>query len=582
MFNLFLVDDEPFIIEGMMDLIDWPAYGLELVGSAENGRDALERIRQTPVDILITDISMPLMNGLDLIRRAREFRPELKAIVLSGFNEFDYLKEGMQLGIENYLLKPINVKELQDTLRNTTDKLLSSRTDARLQRHNVQIMRDNTLYRWMNGAISKSELAERAELLGLSLEAPYGFVALLRRGPAEQPEAQGTPDAGGVREFQGTSDAEGMREVQGTLDAEGVPEALAEQEAQEALLDRISAAFEGSRSVMPFRDLDGDIVVLAELRAKEADRTELARELKRLAAPGLSGAASVAEGAEEAGEARKPFPTPATADGAGESPVRLSLGSVHPLLASISESYREAKKAQEFFMIDPERDWVDYEDTVPLKKAELGEFPIEWETYAKLLVARDKEKLAELIAADFERIRQFEGMTPALLQEVALELIVRFKMELKAIKHTDEPELFEGGIGQANSATHYAELSDAVRQVAERCADSLALDARSPVVRQVLHEIEQHYAAELSLKALGARFHIHPVYLGQLFQKEVGESFTEHINKYRIEQAKKLLKTTPLKVHDIARQVGYWETGYFYKQFKKFVGVSPSEFKGLH
>jgi Response regulator containing CheY-like receiver domain and AraC-type DNA-binding domain len=118
--------------------------------------------------------------------------------------------------------------------------------------------------------------------------------------------------------------------------------------------------------------------------------------------------------------------------------------------------------------------------------------------------------------------------------------------------------------------------------VAERCVDSLAMDVRSPVVRQVLNEIEEHYADELSLKTLGTRFHIHPVYLGQLFQKEIGESFTEHINKYRIEQAKRLLKTSSLKVHDIARQVGYWETGYFYKQFKKFVGVSPSEFKGLH
>ncbi|MBB6637579.1 response regulator transcription factor [Cohnella thailandensis] len=510
MYKVFLVDDEPFITEGLMDAIDWPAYGLEVVGSAENGEEALERLRHTPVDILITDISMPLMNGLDLIRRARELHPDLKAVILSGFNEFDYLKEGLMLGIENYLLKPINVKELQDTLRNAADKLLNSRSDARLHEYNVQIMRDNTLYRWMNGRISKAELNERAELLGLSLDAPYGIVALLRREPS------------------------GLEE-------------------QEEALERIASAFDGRGTVIPFRDLDGDIVVLAGLSSPEEDRSGLALELKRIASPSANG-----------------------------TPARLSFGSPHPLLSSISDSYREAKKAQEFFMIDPDREWIDYEDTVPLKKAELGEFPIDWEAYRKLLVTRDKEKLSEDITADFERLRLMEGMTPAWLQEVALELIIRFKMELKAIKHSDEPELFEGGIGQANSASHYAELAEAVRQVAERCVDSLAMDVRSPVVRQVLNEIEEHYADELSLKTLGTRFHIHPVYLGQLFQKEIGESFTEHINKYRIEQAKRLLKTSSLKVHDIARQVGYWETGYFYKQFKKFVGVSPSEFKGLH
>ncbi|GIO14871.1 DNA-binding response regulator [Cohnella xylanilytica] len=504
MFKVFLVDDEPFIIEGLMDAIDWAAFGLEIVGSAENGQEALERIRYTPVDILITDISMPFLNGLDLIRQAREPRPDLKAIILSGFNEFDYLKEGLKLGIENYLLKPINVKELQDTLRNAADKLLSSRSDARLLQSNVQIMRDNTLYRWMNDRISESELAERAELLGLSLEAPFGIVALLRREPFD-------------------------------IDA------------QEQALAQLAAAFEGRRQAVPFRDLDGDIVVLAELSSPDEDRTELARTLRRIAAP-----------------------------------ARLSFGGPHPLRSSISASYREAKKAQEFFMIDPDRDWIDYEDTLPLKKAELVDFPIDWEGYRKLLVARDKEKLSESIAADFERLRAMEGMTPAQLQEVALELIIRFKMELKSIKHADEPELFAAGIGQANAASHYAELSEAVRQVAGRCVDSLAKDARSPVVLQVLSEIQEHYADDLSLKALGARFHIHPVYLGQLFQKEIGESFTEHINKYRIEQAKRLLKTSALKVHDIARQVGYWETGYFYKQFKKFVGISPTEFKGLH
>lgn len=98
---------------------------------------------------------------------------------------------------------------------------------------------------------------------------------------------------------------------------------------------------------------------------------------------------------------------------------------------------------------------------------------------------------------------------------------------------------------------------------------------------QVLSEIHEHYADELSLKALGARYHIHPVYLGQLFQKETGDNFTEYINRYRIEKAKELLKNSPLKVHEIARKIGYWETGYFYKQFKKYVGISPTEFKAL-
>lgn len=100
-------------------------------------------------------------------------------------------------------------------------------------------------------------------------------------------------------------------------------------------------------------------------------------------------------------------------------------------------------------------------------------------------------------------------------------------------------------------------------------------------MQQVLNYIHESYNEDVSLKTLGAQYHIHPVYLGQLFHKEVNESFTEYINKYRIEKAKELLRITSLKVHEIALKVGYWETGYFYKQFKKHVGISPTEYKGL-
>ncbi|MDG0793016.1 helix-turn-helix domain-containing protein [Cohnella ginsengisoli] len=300
--------------------------------------------------------------------------------------------------------------------------------------------------------------------------------------------------------------------------------------------------------------MDGDIVIVAGLPSEEeAGKQELARLLLPMLEKGSPGEAA-----------------------------RLSLGGVHPLRTDIAASYREAKKAQEYFMIYPEREWIDYAVTEPFKEAEPSEFPIDWEACRKLLVARDKEGLAAAVEADLERLRRREGVTPSYLHEVAVELIVRFKMELKAIKHSDETEMFSQGFAQANAASDYTELARALRSVAERCVDSLVKDSRSPVVLQVLEEIHRHYADELSLKQLGARYHIHPVYLGQLFQKETGESFTEYINKYRIEQAKKLLKSSTLKVHDIARQAGYWETGYFYKQFKKYVGISPTEFKGLH
>jgi len=507
MYKVCIVDDEPFIIEGLYDAVDWPAFGLEVVGTAENGEEALALIREKPVDLLVTDIAMPYMDGLELIRRAREFRPELKVVILSGYNEFDYLKEGMRLGIENYLLKPINIKELNDTLRTTVEKLDNRKPDAVLSKDSVQMMTDNTMYRWVNGRMTEAQFAERAALLGLTLASPYGLAVVLRPA-ADDPEAE-------ERAFRQTA-----------------------------------AFFAGSGEEVPFCDMDGDIVVVAGLRDPEADKPELLQRLLRL---------------------RKQLEP---------LPVRLSIGGVYPLRGQIADSYREAKKAQEYFMMYPEWEWVDYGDTAALKR-EAAAFPIDWAEYARLLVAKDRDGLSERILGDFEALRRREGMTPAALRAIAAELIVRFKLELQAIKHKEEPELFAQGFERARTAADYAGLAEAVRLTAVRCVDSLERDARSPIVLQVLSEIREHYAEDLSLKALGARYHIHPVYLGQLFQKETGENFTEYINRYRIEKAKELLRSSRLKVHEIARQIGYWETGYFYKQFKKYVGISPTEFKGL-
>lgn len=180
MYNVLLVDDEPFITEGLSDAIDWSGFGLEVVGSAENGKQALELLRQVPTDILITDISMPVMDGLELIRQARELLPGLKVIILSGYNEFNYLKEGMRLGIENYLLKPVHFEELRATLRDTVDKLNAARPERAFGEDEIGILRDNIMKRWLTGKIGAAELAERLEMLGIRLEKPYSAVAIVR------------------------------------------------------------------------------------------------------------------------------------------------------------------------------------------------------------------------------------------------------------------------------------------------------------------------------------------------------------------------------------------------------------------
>ncbi|MFD1175545.1 response regulator [Paenibacillus puldeungensis] len=503
MYKVFIVDDEPFIIEGLYDIVDWAKLGMEIVGHAENGLKALERLKQLPVDILITDISMPQMNGLDLIRSAREVHPNLKVIVLSGYDEFAYLKEGMALGIENYLLKPINLEEFQATLKTAIDKLNESK--VMLNEHSIRILRDNIMHRWIRRQIGSAEFRERADLLGISLNQPYAMVALLR------------------------------------------PERPANE-----LFDAALRIIAGQTWIVPFRDMDGDIVLLYNFDDPGQGK-ERADNIHRLLIEGLQ----------------------------SFKPVRISVGSVEETEGQAPESYSNAKKAQEYFMVFEDRNIICFEELESTGKQMKAGVSVDWAEYAKLLMARNREAMLQRIEEDFERLSRMEGVTPDDLHISAMEWIVRFKMQFKEIRHSEEPGLFKDSLVRIRSAGSIGELIGVLKEVADKTMESLDHDLKSPVVQQVLNNIHTSYNEDLSLKTLGSLYNIHPVYLGQLFHKEVGESFTEYINRYRIEKAKEQLRTTYQKVHEIARSVGYWETGYFYKQFKKYVGVSPTEFKGL-
>ncbi|MDR0267884.1 response regulator transcription factor [Paenibacillus sp.] len=507
MYKVFIVDDEPFIIEGLYDILDWSSLGLEIVGHAENGQQALDALASIPVDLLITDISMPIMNGLSLIAEARRIYPELKVIILSGFNEFDYLKQGMMLGIENYLLKPINIEELESTLRSTTEKMDSTRSVELYRAFDVQILKDNTLYRWLTGQIAESEFQERVDLLGLDLKNPYLVVSALR------------------------SKGEGTAEV----------------------LNRIGGLLEDHKEITSFRDVDGDLVLIGNLQ----HWTQGKRNFVDL----LEGILHEQSGLKEL--------------------LQVGIGSVVQLPEEARLSYKEAKQSLEYFMVYPDRSIIDYKLLEEERERSGGGLPMHWGEYAKLILAREQEGLMQKIRDYFEQMQKAEGVRPEDLRNTALELVIRFKMELEQIKHTDESDIFTKGLSSVRSSDTIEELVVSLQEVANETISSLLQDVKNPVVNQVLGFIHDHYADELSLKTLGAQYHIHPVYLGQLFHKETGDSFAEYINKYRIEKAKEQLKNTNMKVQEIARNVGYWETGYFYKQFKKYVGISPTDFKSL-
>jgi two-component system response regulator YesN len=171
MYTVLLADDEKSILDALCDTIAWQQFGVDQVLRASDGRQALSIIRQQKVDLLITDILMPQMDGLTLIRILRREFPRLHCILLSGHGEFQYAKEAIRLNVENYLLKPLNRTELEETVEMALNNLYDG---AERQRswEDETLFGDNLLIRWLNNAISPEELGERASFLDLNLFLP--------------------------------------------------------------------------------------------------------------------------------------------------------------------------------------------------------------------------------------------------------------------------------------------------------------------------------------------------------------------------------------------------------------------------
>ena len=237
MYRVIIVDDEPVIRRGLRETIEWDALGLEVAGEAADGIEALKLIRETRPEILITDIRMPEMDGIELIREVKKLDLNIKITILSGYSDYDYLKAAIRLGVDNYLLKPIDNDELISNLRNAVDEIEKEAAVSLQIRQGTVLLRSNTLRRLVTGNINDEELREKAEFLRIPLEEDRYVCAVC------------------------------------TVSRQ-VPENIRESFFREAVAEKKDGR-------LAFMDGDGNLALL--LMPKSADRADIRREPDRLA-----------------------------------------------------------------------------------------------------------------------------------------------------------------------------------------------------------------------------------------------------------------------------------------------------------
>lgn len=501
MFKVLLVDDEPIITQGLQVFLNWEDYGFEVVFIAQNGAEALSYIRENTVDLLISDIMMPKMTGLELIEQAKKLKPKLACIVLSGYQEFDYVRQGMQLGIENYLLKPVDEDELIKTVQTVSQKLYASLNE----RHNpvFTTLKDNTLWRLLNGEIEKGEWQERLELYDMSLLQPFYSVSILN--------------------FKNDNNTVLSKNLRRYIE-ENYPATCLYNPDQELIIIFSSES-------------ENDLV---------AYHSRLVEYLNQI-----------------------------------EDKIQgyyLTMGNAVASMEKLEESYLLARGLT-LYQVYLEPNMLIL-NKISTEKKNLLKVRQEYKADMAKHVMRSKEDAVKGIELFFDSLNiKNSYVSHVVVRTYTIDLISYIHHSVQIDKYYKHTAAIEKLV--------YASDIEQIAEILEDYIDELIHtinnqnDIRSPIVRNVLEYMHVNYNQELSLKTLGGRFHVNPIYLGKLFQEELGIVFSEYINHYRLEKAKELLKNTHLRTGDIGKQVGYADTTYFYKQFKKYVGATPSEWRNI-
>ncbi|MFZ7946918.1 MULTISPECIES: response regulator transcription factor [Bacillaceae] len=501
MYRVMLVDDEPLITIGLQALLDWEDYGFEIVLTAESGEEALIFLKDNPIDILITDIMMGEMSGLDLIKEVKKIQPKVKSIVLTGYQEFEFIKQGLLLGIENYLVKPVDEDELVTTIQNVGRKLKTMTGGNQIQERSTLL--DNTLWRYLNGEINKNDCFERLSLYNIQFVQPFHNVSILS--------------------FEQFQNAEISKEIRNYIE------------------EHYSAACLYSPNQ--------ELIIIFGGKSEE--------ELHQLNQ-------SLVEHLNNEGSASGLF--------------YLSMGNPVKRIEELEESFTNAIG---FCLLQPfSNPNVLLSEMLPIDRHEEVKKQQEFkECIVKQLLKADGETL-QVVDLFFEELtKKSPFISPQSARKYTFDLISYIHYSLQQ----DDVSYYTAAVERIAYSQNVEHLKAIMKEYCRELLLSIHNQAnmRSPIVQNVLDYIHASYDQGISLKTLGQQFHVNVIYLGQLFQKEVGVVFSEYLNRYRLEKAKELLKTTHYRAGEIGKKVGYSDTTYFYKQFKKTIGLTPSEWRKI-
>ncbi len=532
LYRIMLVDDEEEVRKAMIRKMDWEGLGVTVVGDAENGQDALEKLEQLEPDVVMTDIRMPYMDGLALTSYIREKYPSVKVLIFSGYDDFEYAQQAIKLNVTEYILKPVNGQELGEILsriRVSLDQEIEQRRDIDTLRESylgsLPILRELFLNNLVGRTTDVDAVVPKLREYGIDiLDARKWLAAVIHVEQVEQTEGQ----------------------------------VLSQHQ---------------------------ELIPISVKRLVEDHLKPYCRFAIFNSADGITVIAAVDEDNSQTGLINVLNDTCKESRRMLEVAITVGVGHSCSTLQEISRSYQAAVDALGYRAIVGGGKIIYINDVEPVSR---GKLQLDAKGEAELTAAV-KFGPRELIGSVIQNLvsRMDDVRVHARQYQVYMLSIVNCLTRLMQQYDLNMDEMFadQGPYADILAGIHRREDFAAwVVPIACRVNEAMNRE-RDNTTRKVILEaqryIQENYSnPELSVEMLCRHLHMSPAYFSTVFKKETGQTYINYLTEVRLEKAVELLNTTDDKTYIVAQKVGYQEQNYFSYVFKKRYGVSPTKYRG--
>ncbi len=553
MIKVFLVEDEFAIREGIKRSVNWEANGFTLAGEAGDGEVAYPKILKTRPDILLTDIRMPFMDGLELAALVKKELPDIKIIVLSGYDDFNYAKKAISIGVEEYILKPVSGENLMNELEKVAESIKDRKREEEIRlkymkdREEIRILeRQKFIHDMIDGKLSVQESIRIGSELGVDITSAYYNVVLVQIFAKNPGSEQADVYSGTTEEiykklkelFENSKNSYLYEQVGDVLCFLGKAESVEEMNKNVVIgMERIRNLMESYEDNLYFISVGKPVERLRDVNISYADASRkfaeryLCTESFVFYDDKMPKSDTLRDRAEEKKEAY-----------AGNESI--DIGTIDVGVISQKSVFQFLRNGTLSEIEDFAEDYFSSIGKDALESLMLRR-------YVSMEALLGCGALMENLGSDKESIKAIlSGYTDPIRASESLESTMSYLKDILKIT-----------LGYRNS-------------MADKKYTELIAKARKYILENYRNE-------EMSLLSVAGFVNVSSNHFSTIFRKETGENFIDYVTEVRMDAAKNLLTCTSMKTSEVGFEVGYRDPHYFSYIFKKTQGMSPKEYRRM-